>query len=165
MDLTISLTGAEQMEQEFEAYLEKLDAAVADVMENEVFIAGRDSVMVSLAEYAYKMYTPQGKDPYVRRYDEGGLADPRNIVRAEGGGPTEEPLGYEIAIEDIAPDEDGLPVAEIVESGVGYHWKGSKIYQKQPFPRPIYGPAGELMLEKGWFEEALLRGLRSRGIE
>jgi hypothetical protein len=70
-----------------------------------------------------------------------------------------------LEIENIARDEEtGRLIAPVVESGEGYEWEKSRIYQMQPFPRPfVENTAKEL--ESGLAKEALADGLRKQGLD
>jgi hypothetical protein len=70
-----------------------------------------------------------------------------------------------LEIENVARDEEtGRLIAPVVESGEGYEWEKSRIYQMQPFPRPfVENTAKEL--ESGLAKEALADGLRKQGLD
>jgi hypothetical protein len=70
-----------------------------------------------------------------------------------------------LEIENVARDEEsGRLIAPVVESGEGYEWKKSRIYQMQPFPRPfVENTAKEL--ENGLAKQALVDGLRKQGLD
>jgi hypothetical protein len=70
-----------------------------------------------------------------------------------------------LEIENVARDEEsGRLIAPVVESGEGYEWEKSRIYQMQPFPRPfVENTAKEL--ENGLAKQALVDGLRKQGLD
>jgi hypothetical protein len=69
-----------------------------------------------------------------------------------------------LSIEDLAKDEEtGRLVAPIIESGVGYTWKDSRIYNMQPFPRPFVENTAK-DLENGKAKLALAMGLKRQGL-
>jgi hypothetical protein len=70
-----------------------------------------------------------------------------------------------LTIEDDARDEEtGRLIAPVVEEGVGYEWKDSRIANMQPFPRPFVENTFK-ELEKGLAKNALKEGLRSQGLD
>lgn len=142
------------------AFNARLDAAIADVMEHDIYNLALTSILAVIFPMVYDKYDSPAIEPYERRYDNGGLSDPRNI-KLVGSGPV--PNGYYIEVRDLAKDEDGLPLDEIIESGEGYHWKESQIYKKQPYPRPFYEAAEKFAVEGGWFANDLKKGLQDRG--
>lgn len=146
--------------QDIAAFNLRLDTALKETMEYDVFNEARDAILAHVFDDVYDKYTSHAKDPYERRYTEGGLADTSNIVLTASG-PTGD--GWEITVEDLAPDQDGLPVAEIIESGEGYHWENSEIYQKEPYPRPFHKKAEKDVYQTGAFAAGLKRGLRGHG--
>jgi hypothetical protein len=70
-----------------------------------------------------------------------------------------------LEIENTARDEEsGRLIAPVVESGVGYEWESSRIYNMQPFPRPfVENTAKEL--ENGLAKEAMKIGLKKQGLD
>lgn len=162
------------IETDLAAFGARLDAAVANVMENFVHAAAQIAITKSIEENVYEKYDPT---EYERRRERGGLTDPANI-RIRGGHVIVSADGvqsvFEMEVEDVAKDEDGLPVAEIIESGEGYHWENSRIYQWErdgrPLRRPFYEPAEKIMaLESSWvegsFADAVRYGLREHGFD
>jgi hypothetical protein len=70
-----------------------------------------------------------------------------------------------LMVEDVAKDEEtGRLIAPIVNEGVGYEWKDSKIYNMQPFPRPFVEETAK-ELENGLAKEALKNGLKKQGLD
>jgi hypothetical protein len=70
-----------------------------------------------------------------------------------------------LEVENTARDEEsGRLIAPVVESGVGYEWESSRIYNMQPFPRPfVENTAKEL--ENGLAKEAMKIGLKKQGLD
>ena len=147
--------------QDIAAFEAKLGAAVEDTMEREVFLNAGLAIVQSVFPNVYERYDP---DEYVRRYEEGGLADPRNMEITErrydrAGG------RYEIEVRNTTEGVDGEgPIDQVIEKGVGYDWKGSRIYRQQPYPRPFYEAAEKIAAEGGYVESALRDGLRRHGM-
>lgn len=86
----------------------------------------------------YPFYAPHGIHKYQRRYDEGGLMDPKNYeVTTEGE--------MSIRVTNNTPGNGNQPgeswfsglINDIIESGTGYGWTHSDIYADQPYPRPF----------------------------
>lgn len=143
-------------EQEINAFINSLESAIDSTMENEVAEAGTAAIIEAVQSEVYDKYTPTA---YIRRKENGGLADKRNVFASY------DPFTKMLELENIAVDgETERLIAPVVESGVGYTWKHSKIYQEQPFPRPFHSVAEE-NLSKGDFENALVRGLKLRGFD
>jgi hypothetical protein len=70
-----------------------------------------------------------------------------------------------LSIEDTRRDEEtGRLIAPIIESGVGYTWKDSRIYAMQPFPRPFVENTAK-DLENGKAKQALAQGLKRQGLD
>jgi hypothetical protein len=69
-----------------------------------------------------------------------------------------------LSIENTRRDEEtGRLIAPIIESGVGYTWKDSRIYNMQPFPRPFVENTAK-DLENGKAKLALAMGLKRQGL-
>ncbi len=137
-----------------------LETAIADLMKKNV----SESVQVNV----YAKYTPT---MYERRGDDGGLSD-EDCYRTS----TEQ--GYStvtLRLENLAygnaryaswgrrPSQgiDPGKITNIIESGNGYHWTGSRIYQMQPFPRPFMEFA--LHRTTAEAETILIRALKNAG--
>jgi hypothetical protein len=72
---------------------------------------------------------------------------------------------HTLTIENLAKDEEtGRLVAPVVESGVGYTWKDSRIYNMQPYERPFIKNTAK-DLEDGKALIALGEGLKRQGID
>ena len=149
------------MEEEIAGFERRLDEAVRDTMENEAFGYARSCILAKVMTEVYDKYKPT---EYERRYDEGGLSDYRNIEIEErnydaGGG------RYEIGVRNLTEGIDGEgPIDTVIEEGVGYTWKGSRIYAMQPYPRPFYAPAEAMIEEGNYLERALGEGLERNGL-
>ena len=151
------------IEADIALFNEKLDIAVALTMQNEVFEEARACILTAVFPDVYEKYTPHGKNPYERRYDNGGLSDYQNIELVASGTTGS---GYEIEVRDMAEGIDGEgPIDQVIETGVGYSWTESDIYKKQPYPRPFYADAEKMMINNGLFENALRRGLQNAGFK
>jgi spermidine synthase len=70
-----------------------------------------------------------------------------------------------LTVEDTARDNDtGRLIAPIVESGTGYQWTNSRIYNMQPFPREFVKETYN-ELSNGKAKNALANGLKKQGID
>ena len=160
------------IEADLSAFRIALDNAIKEIMETDILRVAQVDIMAAVEENVYAKYTPSGYNPYVRRREMGGLQDPNNIV-LKGDGvsvistPTESI--FEMEVEDVAKDEDGFPVAEIIESGEGYHWKESRIYKMEhagmPLKRPFYEAAEELLASESAVPYWIQHGLENRGFK
>ncbi len=100
----------------------------------------------SVVENVYSAYYPE---KYVRRRSNGGLSDPENYTVTEGK------LSLSLINETPGNSEyadsegwDSGPITDIIESGSGYHWTNSKIYNLQPYPRPFMEQALDTFVDE-----------------
>jgi hypothetical protein len=136
---------------ELEKYLnEKINSA----LRNEVADTARDTMQEHVMSDVYSKYQPSSPPSgYVRS---GDLY--KDIV-------TQMVDDNTVSIEDLARDEEtGRLIAPIVEYGVGYTWKDSRIYQMQPFERPFVEETAK-DLENGKARNALAQGLKRQGLD
>ena len=118
---------------EAQIFMEQVNAAVDFCMEHEMKDAAVAAIQRSVMENVYSAY-PFPK-VYERKYDQGGLLDPDNMVS------TYDKTLKTLTVEDIRPDWEptrrvhaGRNVSEVVETGKGYDFK-------QMGPRPFHEPA------------------------
>lgn len=89
-------------------------------------------------ELVYKEYSPT---EYERRKSAGGIRDARNY-EVESTGRMElmvsnnTPGNPQYATDDGSSWDSGF-INDIIENGTGYHWRRSRIYRSQPYPRPF----------------------------
>lgn len=142
---------------ELNAYLQKqIDKSLqTDVAENT-----KDLIKKHVETDVYAKYSPT---EYIRRKEDGGLLDDENYLIT--------PIENGVSIENITrddgyatPSDPDRLVAPIVEDGVGYTWEWSKIYQKQPYPRPFIGNTRD-ELAKGKAKEFLKKSLQGKGFK
>jgi hypothetical protein len=93
-----------------------------------------------------------GKDPfksrkYIRRLDDGGLADPSNYEVMKDR--MKLTLINNTHGNERQPGESWTsgPINDIIEEGVGYGWRHSDIYMDQPAPRPFMQDAIDYFVE------------------
>jgi hypothetical protein len=138
---------------EFKSFadLEKyLNQQIKKSLSNEVADVARDTMSKHVMSDVYQAYEPT---QYQRTGDL--YKDISTTMKNDNT----------LEIENVARDEEsGRLIAPVVESGEGYEWKKSRIYQMQPFPRPfVENTAKEL--ESGLAKEALADGLRKQGLD
>ena len=114
-------------------------------------------------EEVYKKYEPSY---YMRRGEDGGLADPDNIVSEivyDGClSVTNETLGREFYFyegEPVRSDNADKPIAEIIETGEGYD------YWDNAFPRPFMQSTVDKLKETDLVEIVLKKSLKMKGLE
>jgi hypothetical protein len=133
------------------ADLEKyLNQKIKKSLSNEVADVARDTMSKHVMSDVYQAYEPT---QYQRTGDL--YKDISTTMKNDNT----------LEIENVARDEEtGRLIAPVVESGEGYEWKKSRIYQMQPFPRPfVENTAKEL--ENGLAKQALVDGLRKQGLD
>lgn len=138
---------------EFKSFadLEKyLNQKIKKSLSNEVADVARDTMSKHVMSDVYQAYEPT---QYQRTGDL--YKDISTTMKNDNT----------LEIENVARDEEsGRLIAPVVESGEGYEWKKSRIYQMQPFPRPfVENTAKEL--ENGLAKQALVDGLRKQGLD
>lgn len=149
---------------EYNTWKEKLDSAVATVLETDVAETLKTAVSDSVRENVYDEYTPT---LYKRREDNGGLSDKRNYFTwAEI-----DALGYSLNLLNTTTGNEAYAnsqgydsgyITDIIESGNGYHWTSSDIYMEGQ-PRPFMDFALNEAVTSGKSELALLLGLKKLG--
>lgn len=136
------------------ADLEKsLNNSIKSALYNEVNEAVRQTLKENVQTEVYDKYTPQGNNPYERT---GGLLEDKNIESTF--------LGNELIVRSIR-NENGRDIAEVIESGEGYTWTNSTIYNMQPFPRPFHATTAQELQSTQAHVLAMARGLRRQGIK
>lgn len=88
----------------------------------------------SAYENVYPLYSPT---VYNRRMSGGGLGSPLNYEVITGD--LQMTVRNETTGNGGQPGESWTsgPINDIIETGMGYGWKHSEIYQMQPYPRPF----------------------------
>ena len=118
---------------EAQIFVEQVNAAVDFCMEHEMKDAAVSAIQRSVMEHVYEEY-PMPR-VYERKYDNGGLLDPANMVSSY------DKTLKTLTVEDIRPDWEptrqshaGRNVSVVVETGKGYDFKSFG-------PRPFHEPA------------------------
>lgn len=121
---------------------------ISSALSKEVADVARDTMSDHVMSDVYNKYTPT-------QYQRTG--DLYKDIRTDVNGNT-------LTIENMTRDEEtGRLIAPIVESGVGYEWENSRIYQMQPYSRPFVKETAK-ELAGGKAKKALADGLRRQGI-
>lgn len=137
------------------ADLEKfMNNSIKSALANEVNETVRQTLKENIESEVYDKYTPQGKNPYQRT---GGLLEDKNIESTFNGN--------ELIVRSVRRSEDGRDIAEVIESGEGYTWTSSTIYDMQPFPRPFHATTAQELQSTQKHTLAMARGLRRQGIK
>lgn len=133
----------------FKKTVGQLESDLEDILRDEVSNTVDSIMSQQLYEQVYR-YPASPQAEKQRRYDNGGLWDPDNIVsRVEPG--------LVLVVEDIAPFQDGKThkddLSDVVEFGIGGY--------RQPGPRPFVRET-QKELAAGEAEKAVLDGLKAR---
>ena len=125
-------------------------------------------IQQAILDEVYAKYTPSGENPYERRGEHGGLADPKWLE--QGKTITTGENFVKINVRSIAPRNgdnywvhNGYMLDAIIVEGDKYTWKNSKIYWQQPFPRDFYEVAREVMRDK--LPKLIQKEFKKRGID
>lgn len=144
--------------------LKQLEAAInkkiAKALQTEVAETAKRVMSETIKDVTYQQYSPT---EYIRREDNNGLSDVRNMettvqddntisIRNMTEGNTSYPQSY-----------DGL-IDEIIVSGAGYTWEGSQIYGMQPYPRDFYADTVEELKNTNELTYAMYKGLQKQGL-
>lgn len=129
--------------------LQNLDRAIDDALEHEV----ADVAKEVLKEKSYENVYSYAASPWAmsaRRYEQGGIADTRNMNAAVSK--------QTLIVTDDAPWRDGfdpMPLREAIASGY---------LQGNAGPRPFHKDAETELISSGRAESALRAGLARQGI-
>lgn len=136
----------------FKQSVVQLESDLEDILQNEVLNTVDSILGRQIYEQVYT-YQATPKAMESRRYDEGGLFDPDNIVSHVKPGLT-------LIVENDAPFQDGKPhkdaLSDVVEFALPRY--------RQPGPRPFIRET-QKELAAGEGEKAVLNGLEARGYE
>ena len=137
------------LRQEADEILNRANQAIQGAMNAQIAEGAKGILSAAVKAYVYPKYDPT---QYIRRKDSGGLSDRDmyEVTEDGSGGDT-----HEIVVADNRHE------VGVVESGTGYTWTHSQIYQWQPYPRP-YFPLADAQIEADpFFDFALEYALRS----
>jgi len=141
-----------------------IEGAVQTTLENDVANHAKDVLKDKIQTVVYDQYDPT---EYERKYSNGGLLDDENIEIKKGKGSIS--IRSTRTNDDDTDGRDGYArgtkdVASILETGTGYTWTRSAIYQMQPYPRPFHYETFLEMQKTLSHVDALKRGLKRLGI-
>lgn len=148
---------------DYEAWKAKLINDVDQVLLTHVAPAVKDEMQTQIYDKVYAAYDPT---QYERRYDNGGLADKSNMQESvEAGLMTLHVVNLTTGNEEYADSEEWDPglITDIIEKGVGYHWRHSRIYSQQPYPRPFINETEKEVIRDGTVDRELANGLNALG--
>jgi hypothetical protein len=146
---------------QLEELMAKLQEQVQDAVKNNVVETIKDVETEHIREDVYNTYTPT---MYQRRYEDNGLIDGENmkeVIKKE-----DNTISLDITNDTLGnPDPTVGYIDSIIESGEGYTWKNSEIYQEQPYPRPFTENTYKDLEENKQHVIALKEGLKQYNIE
>jgi hypothetical protein len=126
-----------------------LEKKIKSAMENEVKEVARNTLKENVITEVYDAYTPK---MYERS---GGLYQDENIESEMVNDTT-------LSVRSTR-EEDGKDIAEVIETGEGYTYRGYGYdYEK---PRPFHAETARELDEKGLAKKALKQGLNRQGIK
>lgn len=159
------------IERDIADFMAVLDTAIDGAMTDEVLDEVKDALQLAIQSEVYDKYQPS---MYERRGEDmnrgtGALTDP-DVMEHTYNRATKTLTVTDMSMggDPYNPSRAERLLYPIIESGVGYTWTRSRIYQMQPYPRPFHDKA-EHMLEAGEgvasFEQRLIEGLNNRGLK
>jgi hypothetical protein len=119
---------------------------------NECKMPCRTIFATRAEDYVYKPYDEVRETfQYQRRKSsEGGIEDPDTYEVDIDEGELSMTITSNLkGNPEYAPPRNGSEgwdsgnITEIIEEGTGYHWRGSTIYKREPFPRPWMEKSGD----------------------
>lgn len=145
-----------------EVYLTK---QIQESLQTDVAQDAKQLMKEHIETDVYDQYSPS---LYIRRAENGGLLDDNNflIEKIEDGVSItniDTDDGYSAEYYDDWSSDPNTWLAPIIEYGQGYNWSNSKIYKKQPFPRPFVENT-QTDLNNGKGKEYLKKALKKRGL-
>jgi hypothetical protein len=129
-------------------------------LKSNVAPVARQEMSETIQEVTFNQYDPS---EYVRRELRGekGLSSIENIQ-------VELVDDHTISIENVTTgdgDDYGQPIDEVIVSGNGYTWEGSRIYNaRPPLERDFYADTADRLRQNGKHVDALKEGMIKRGL-
>lgn len=134
--------------------LEKhLNNKIKNAMQTDVQKVARKTLKENVITEVYDAYSPS---QYERT---GGLYQDSNIDSRID----ETSEGIELSVRSTR-NENGRDIAKVIETGKGYEWEDSRIYQSEQ-ARPFHEITRKELEEKGLAKRALKDGLRKQGLD
>lgn len=140
---------------DLEKLLRRLNKNVGLALNDSVSSVVKKAMKDEIVSEVYEVYTPVPPEDggYQRQKEQGGLIADENIVHSVIGNTT-------LIVENIRSD-DGVNVAEVVESGQGYQFD----FPYNGVPRPFTAATKEQLENTGVHKHALFKGLKRQGID
>ncbi len=149
--------------EQFNSIIGRIDTAIDIALQDEVANTMKDLVSQSVETNVYNAYNSNAIQPYVRRGNNGGLADTSNYITYVGAGHTLFLENATTGNEEYAP-YDNFRITDIIETGIGYNWETSVIYHTQQ-PRPFMDEAIQSQHAQIELSQALGIGLAKQGYQ
>lgn len=143
-----------------------LEPIINSALEKEVAQQARKTMKEAIQDIVYDKYEPT---EYDRLYDDSratyggteyGLQHDESIYT---GLNTDGELLVRSTRRD--PDSPSKDIPSIIEYGTGYDWEDSRIYARQPFPRPFHAETAKRLDKEELAKKALEKGLNRQGID
>lgn len=144
--------------------LDALQAEINKALRDEVAKITVQTMNEAVKEDVYSSYDPT---LYIRREEDGGLSDTRNMTVELIGNDTISITNDTRGNDDYSNTEgwDSGAIDGIIVTGHGYNWSKSKIYKLQPFPRDFYAGTVARLRKGNLLVNTLKAGLRKRGLD
>lgn len=140
--------------------MKTLKSDLFDAVEQELAEELENAIRDSIYKRVYATYRPT---MYVRRADKGGITDTSKYVSAIYNSSEVAGSSASSLVEIYLPFEDnGKNLISIIESGDGYTWEHSRIYQTHQ-PRPFLQEAAEDIIKDRSADGAIAAGLARMG--
>lgn len=137
-----------------------LDESIRKAMEGPVTTAIKGAMVTAIDKEVFLKYSPSEYKRRSKSGAPGGLQD-WNVMESNY-----DPSTMTLEVQNMSrDDESGRLIAPVVEEGVGYQWEDSRIYAKQPFPRPFHKKAQEIAIQTGNVGAALRYQLKEDGFD
>lgn len=141
---------------ELEKIINEVKAGIVSAM-HELDLPSRSIFAQKAEDFVYAPYDAVRETyEYTRREDgPGGIKNPdtyetkidsneltMTIISNLKGNPEYEPPRHG------SEGWDSGNITDIIEEGTGYHWRGSTIYKREPFPRPWMEKSGDIFVDE-----------------
>ena len=149
------------VKQVFDEVINTLKMDMFDAVEKELSEELENAIRDSIYKRVYAVYKPK---QYIRRVDNHGLTDTSMYVSTIYNDSSIAGSSASSLLEIYLPhtSNTGVDLATIIESGEGYTWEYSEIYQNHT-PRPFLEEAVQDIIEDHSAEAAIAEGLMRMG--